>query len=40
MAKTVAQILEKQKAVKNIGVEDSTSIATFSALKKELLKAI
>jgi Xaa-Pro aminopeptidase len=38
MAKTIGQILKKQKAIKNVGVEDSTSVAVFSSLQKELKK--
>jgi Xaa-Pro aminopeptidase len=40
MAKVVGQILQKQKAVKNIVVEDSASMAMFSALKKNVRRRI
>jgi Xaa-Pro aminopeptidase len=36
MAKAVAQILNKQKGVGTVGVEDSASLAVFSALRKNI----
>jgi Xaa-Pro aminopeptidase len=36
LPKTAAKILDKLKSVKTVGVEDSASLAAFSALRKEI----